>query len=251
MGSLRIIQITDFHLTADPAGVLRNVNTNDSLRRVLAYISAKEPECALLLATGDLADDGSPQAYERIATYLRQAPIPICCLPGNHDDVKLMAGALAKLGINTLQTVNLGAWLVIPLDSTVEDQEGGCLASDALSSLEETLTGASEHHCLIALHHQPVITGGSIDATGLANGEALLELLAGYPNAKAAVFGHVHRDFTTRHGTLRLFGGPATCFQFEAGTPRVSIDKRTPGYRWFELDEDGGVRSGVVFLSDL
>ncbi|RKZ34981.1 MAG: phosphodiesterase, partial [Gammaproteobacteria bacterium] len=119
MGSLRIIQITDFHLAADSARVLRQINTDHSLRRVLAHISAHEPHCALLLATGDLADDGSPQAYQRIATYLRQADIPICCLPGNHDDAVVMARRLTDLGINTLQTVNLDGWRLIPLDSTV------------------------------------------------------------------------------------------------------------------------------------
>ena len=45
----------------------------------------------LLLATGDLSEDGSRTSYLALRNYLKPLGIPVLALPGNHDDPGLLA----------------------------------------------------------------------------------------------------------------------------------------------------------------
>ena len=54
--SVRIVQVTDPHLFADPEAQLLGVNTAKSLGAVLNTISAVNYPAHLMLATGDIRD---------------------------------------------------------------------------------------------------------------------------------------------------------------------------------------------------
>ena len=59
---ITIAQITDNHLFDDPSLTLRGINTNASFQAVLAAIADLAPQPDLLLATGDLTQDGVDQS---------------------------------------------------------------------------------------------------------------------------------------------------------------------------------------------
>ena len=63
----RVLQITDPHLMAGERETLLGVRTRDSLRAVVQAAQARRPVTDLLLATGDLSQDGSEQAYHEFA----------------------------------------------------------------------------------------------------------------------------------------------------------------------------------------
>ena len=56
---LRVLQLTDPHLMADPAGALLGVNTRDSLDAVIAQVLRDHGQPDVILATGDIAQDAS------------------------------------------------------------------------------------------------------------------------------------------------------------------------------------------------
>src|SRR5690349_10222369 len=87
---LRIIQISDMHLFGDRKGVLLGVNTNDSFQAVVDLILPEKNNLDLILLTGDLAQDGSFEAYRSIAEILQVFNVPIYFIPGNHDDDNVM-----------------------------------------------------------------------------------------------------------------------------------------------------------------
>ena len=63
---LRVVQLSDSHLFADTEGKLLGLNTQFSLDRVLELIRSEQPSIDLILATGDLSQDASYEAYKRL-----------------------------------------------------------------------------------------------------------------------------------------------------------------------------------------
>ena len=92
---IRLLHVTDPHLYADVDREIYGVVTDASFRAVLkhAFASAPGPVDAIL-ATGDLAEDESAAAYQRIAAMMSAYDVPVFCLPGNHDDSGLMVEIL-------------------------------------------------------------------------------------------------------------------------------------------------------------
>ena len=90
--ALHVVQITDPHLFADADGELRGVNTAGSLAAVLHAVRRRDWPPDLIVLTGDLAQDESRGAYQRLRHLLEPLDVPVLSLPGNHDDPALMSG---------------------------------------------------------------------------------------------------------------------------------------------------------------
>ena len=82
--SVLLVQLSDSHLFAETHGTLLGMNTADSLQRVIDLVLAQQPKIDLVLATGDLSQDGSLQSYQRFHQLSAQIPAPARWLPGNH-----------------------------------------------------------------------------------------------------------------------------------------------------------------------
>jgi len=157
-GSVRVVQLTDCHLEEARGGQLLGLDTDDSLAHVLALLRADPSPPALLLATGDLANHGSPAAYLRLRGRLDRCGMPWFWLPGNHDDFPVMEAALGR-GAPMVRTIRVGAWQIVMLDSTIPGEVGGELGAAELARLDRLLGAASGRHTLVCLHHQPVPIG--------------------------------------------------------------------------------------------
>ena len=60
-----LVQLSDSHLFADADGKLLGMNTHDSLQRVIERVLDEQPQVDLILASGDLSQDGSLASYQR------------------------------------------------------------------------------------------------------------------------------------------------------------------------------------------
>ncbi len=58
-----ITQISDFHLKSNGALAYGAADTAGALEKVVEHINQMNPLPDLVIATGDLADGGSPQSY--------------------------------------------------------------------------------------------------------------------------------------------------------------------------------------------
>ena len=65
--SIRIAQITDCHLPADPKQQYRGINPRDNLNTLLQKVKDLAPN--LVLASGDLSEDGSRISYLALQQY--------------------------------------------------------------------------------------------------------------------------------------------------------------------------------------
>jgi len=243
---LRVLQISDTHLVANPAQPLMGLNTERCFDATLELLRAHPQPADLVLVTGDLTHDGSHGGYQRLGSKLATLGIPAYCLPGNHDDPQQMRQTLNSGPVQALLQARHGSWAFLLLDSTQPGMVGGRLDKPELEQLEQTLEQNADHHCLVCLHHQPVPVGSKwLDALGLENADDLFEVLDRHPQVQGLVWGHVHQVYDQERNGIRLLACPSTNAQFLPGAEKFAEDILTPGYRWLELYPDGRIETGV------
>jgi Icc protein len=246
---ISLVQLTDTHLCRAPGSTLLGMDTDHSLQAVIDLVRQERPEFDVLLATGDLSDGGAREAYERLQDYFTQLPGRDFWLTGNHDDRDAMEAVVnAGDGHCLSREIRCGNWQILMLDSQVAGEVGGELGATEMAFLQDALEAASEHglYTLVCLHHHPVaIDSQWLDEQMVADAETLLQLLAGYPGAKAVLWGHVHQEIDRQYQGLRLLASPSTCVQFAPRSAGFKADDLPPGYRWLELHADGRIETGV------
>lgn len=251
---LRILQITDTHLFADPSAKLLGLNTQHSFERVVETIISQQPAPDWIIATGDIAQDASPAAYYRFIDTIAPIKTPFCWIPGNHDLRSVMAST-TDFDALCMPDVRLRNWQMIMLDSSVPGEVYGRLSDGELARLESCLASVADdntlQHSLVCLHHNPI--PGSADwmeEIGLVNADALLDILVRYDSVRAVVYGHIHQTLEFEAHGLRFFCTPSTCIQFKPDVGDFTLDLKSPGYRWFDLFADGRINSQVERLQD-
>lgn len=245
-----LVQLSDSHLFADADGSLLGMNTHESLQRVIERVLVEQERVDLVLATGDLSQDGTEASYEHFRRMTGAIDAPARWLAGNHDEPLPMERVAA--GTDLLDPVtDIGNWRVLMLNSAVPGSVPGFLDDSQLNLLKQALESADGRHCLICFHHQPVSIGCAWMAPiGLRNPEALFQVLKAYPQARALLWGHIHQEWDQYVDGLRLLASPSTCVQFEPGSDDFKVDERAPGYRWLALHDDGRIETGVSRLTD-
>ncbi|MCP8465129.1 3',5'-cyclic-AMP phosphodiesterase [Pseudomonas sp. ZM23] len=240
-----LVQLSDSHLFAEPDGRLLGMDTADSLSQVVRLVRDEQTDIGLVLATGDLSQDGSLESYQRFRDITAPIAAPIRWFPGNHDELDSMRAAAA--GTDLLDPViDLGAWRVILLDSTISGAVPGQVTDDQVALLERAIEDAPSKHLLISFHHHPVPIGSLwMDRIGIYNPEKLFAVLDRYPNVRCLLWGHVHQEIDRMRGDVRLLASPSTCVQFTPGSEDFCVDSPAPGYRWLRLYPDGLLETGV------
>ncbi|TVP52937.1 MAG: 3',5'-cyclic-AMP phosphodiesterase [Halomonadaceae bacterium] len=242
---LYLLQITDPHLKASEDGELMGMRTHDSLNAVLAHVRAHHPEPDGVLATGDLSQDGSLTSYKHFQARMGQFACPVYWLAGNHDNVAVMQRLIGGTPAAQKRLISHG-WQLLFLDSSVPDRVHGMLSDSELAFLDQSLAEYPDHHALVCLHHHPVpISARWMNAIGLRNPQALFDCLAGHPQVRGLLWGHIHQQLDEVHRGLRLMATPSTCVQFRPGSEQFSLDDRPPGYRWLRLYPDGHIDTAV------
>lgn len=248
---LMLVQLTDSHLFADADGRLLGMDTADSLSRVVAQVRAEQPCIDLLLATGDLSQDGSPDSYRRFAELTAPLQAPARWLAGNHDETQMLRELYGDS--ERLDTVtDLGRWRVIALDSSIPGTVPGELDAAQLQLLEQALASAGERHVLLCFHHHPVPVGCRwLDPIGLRNAEALFAVTDRFASLRCMLWGHVHQEVDRQRNGVRLLASPSTCVQFAPGSADFQVSREAPGYRWLRLHDDGTIDTGVSRVSGI
>lgn len=248
--SLVVLHLTDAHFLAAEQQTMLGIDTEAYFVQVLALALSREPQIDVLILSGDLVQDICAESYQRLRTHLLKLPMPVLCLPGNHDDLDLMQALLNERNISCAKQRVFDHWQIICVNSQIPDEPGGFLSESELESLKIALETYPHHHALIAVHHHCVPTNSQwMDTMQIGNSAELLNLLASYPQAKVIINGHIHQAFAQSIANIHIFGTPSTCFQFTPNSRHFSVDKTPPGYRQLTLYSDGGVTTHLVRLS--
>ncbi|PTQ89998.1 3',5'-cyclic-AMP phosphodiesterase [Agitococcus lubricus] len=244
---LRVVQVSDSHLFANTEGRLLGLNTEDSLRLVLEKVKREQSHIDVILATGDIAQDASEQAYTRFQQHLAQFNTPNYWLQGNHD---ITQPILNILGNNKSHlspcVIQYEHWCIIMLNSSVEYEVPGKFKPEELEFLKQALEQSKDYHVMVCLHHHPVPMGCKwLDTQVVRNANDFWQVIDQFSHIKAIVWGHVHQESDRMRQNVRLLSAPSTCVQFKPLSSDFAVDDIAPGYRWFDLYADGKIETAV------
>lgn len=247
---LNILHITDCHLSKDEAGQLLGMNTRDSLNAVLSHAEKQFSQTDYVLATGDLAQDASYEAYQYFQSRMDRFSCPVSWFPGNHDNLDVMKEAVGN-GAELLKVVRMGPWQFVLLNSMVPGKVHGFLEAEELKTLESALKENPELHTIVCLHHHPVdIDCEWLDRIGLHNRDAFFEILDQFDNVRAVLWGHIHQQVDAQRDHVALYATPSTCIQFLPESKNFAVDTQPPGFRWLRLFPNGSIETAVVRAND-
>lgn len=243
---VRVIQLSDTHLFESKEGKLLGLNTEYSLSKVLELIIREQPDLDLVLATGDLSQDGSEESYRRFHQHMADSfSKPVYWLPGNHDILRKMNQHQAASFMSPC-VIDINGWHIIMLDSTVEGEVPGYMEKEQLEFLDQSLAAAKGKHVMVCLHHQPVPVGSSwLDEQLVGNSAEFIKVLDRYDNVRAVIWGHVHQNFEGERNGVKMMSVPSTCVQFKPNSRDFAVDDTNPGYRWIDIYADGSLETGV------
>jgi Icc protein len=255
---MRLLQLSDPHLLADPGGRYRGRVPLQALEQALVQAAAVPHD--LLLISGDLCQDETWQGYGLLRDLLAQRShrglpaTPVALLPGNHDHPALLRAALGRSAVIAPAVLEQGDCRLLLLDSHRAGWTGGWIGPRQLAWLAGQLAIRPEAPCVVAVHHPPLPIGdAAMDAIGLHDGAALLETLAAVPGLRAVLFGHVHQHWLgwlpARSAALvpvPLLGCPSTLCSF--GPVQLCPLGRAadPGGRWLALQADGALEQRLL-----
>lgn len=246
--SLKLLQITDTHLLGSRDALLRGVPTFATLQSVQADAQQRFPGCDGVLLTGDLVQDDAA-GYALIREAFEHSPVPVYCIPGNHDLPQAMHQTLSGAPFVLDDHAIIGDWLLVLLNTWRPQRADGQLGAAQLQQLDVLLTRHAHLHALICLHHHPMpMHSDWLDQVGLQDAAEFQAYVAAHENVRGVIWGHVHQELDQYHRGVRYMATPATCTQFLPHSHDFAIDNRPPGYRTLELLADGSIVSEVVWL---
>ena len=217
---------------------------------MLAHYHASDWQADRTLVTGDLIQDDSAAAYDRFRELLLPLNMRIHCVPGNHDVRDLMRQVCCAPPFSYCAYEEVGDWLIVGVDSCIEDNAGGEVTAAETERLSDIVVGSPAKHVMVCLHHPPVELGSTwLDSVGLRNKETFLERLRTLGRVRLTVFGHAHQAYDDVHEGIRILGTPSTCRQFLPGSDEFAVDEHPPAYRRIALHGDGSIDTEVVWTA--
>ena len=250
---IRVLQLSDPHLLADPRGLCRGREALACLQHAWGQSLAQLGERPdLLLISGDLCQDESWGGYVRLRQLLERWEVPAALVPGNHDNAALLRAALGRRAWIAPALVPLGAWGLLLLSSHRPRAVEGWIDPRQREWLRHQLAQA-DRPLLVALHHPPVVIGSpGLDGIALQDPQRLLQPLLACAQVRGLVFGHVHQHWqgslqrSLAAEPMRLWGCPSTLAPFTAAQPCPLGRADWPGGRLLELGADGVITTRLL-----
>ena len=256
--TLRVIQLTDIHLTGAVGSELYGVDTALSLQKVIDAIKDLPKQADVVIITGDLAEDGSKTTYRRLRDLLKSLDIPVYVLPGNHDSNVEMISVLNSGQFHYTDRMHMQDWGFVFVNSQVAEYSHGFIRSEELDRLERNISAFNDVPVLVALHHTPSNVCPSFDCQ-LENASQFNAVLSKYPNVRAVIAGHTHIASEIHMDGYCQFNSPSTfAYATHAQLGEAvdhndfwdchSLDGTKQGFRTLDLLPDGEIISEVHFI---
>ena len=245
---LRILHLSDTHLYGDGRLHYGLVDTLAGLDRVL--VRAGELEAVdLVVASGDLSDDGSAASYrllrERLEPWAAARGAVVAYAMGNHD----LPGPFEEV-LGARETVlPVRGFRVVTVDTTVARSGYGLVGAERLDRLREVLATPSANGTIVVLHHPPVPpTTGLFETLRLVDPAPLLDVCS-QGDVRLILAGHYHHALATSAGgrDIPVVVAPAVANTTDVlWPPPRERAERGAGFAMVELSADGTVRAHVV-----
>ena len=253
-----IAQITDCHIV-EPGGLMADrVDPAVGLRRAIALINALDPQPDLVLATGDLVNDGTSAQYDNLTAILDAIAAPLLPIPGNHDDRSEIRRCFPRLPVGDPDdridfVVDDYELRLICLDTTIPGRPDGQVTADQMAWLDHQLAADPDRPTVIVQHHPPFPSGIPwMDRDcGFTGAQLEADVVRRYGHVEAIICGHLHRSMHRRFAGTVASSWSSTAAQlvldFRDGQPRYTNEPAAVALHRFS---DGALASHHVPVVD-
>ncbi|MEQ1688959.1 MAG: phosphodiesterase [Sphingopyxis sp.] len=217
-----IAQITDIHIGFDSGN--HDEYNQQRLDMVMDRVVTGPNAPDLMLATGDLTDQGDEQSYARLRDVFAAYPWPVLPCMGNHDVREAFAQVFPGFADRSgfIQYDRLFAdFRLIVIDTLEEGRHGGAFCEVRASWLKARLAEQQHLPTYIVMHHPPFDSG--LDWMTTDPDEPWVarfgDAIADAPQLRGLICGHLHRSLSVQWNGLTA----AVC---SSTAPQVALDLR-------------------------
>ena len=240
MGKIRILHISDIHLTEQGVPIW-GVNIMEHFHKLVNGIKA-HPNIDAIIISGDLSNDGTRWSYEYAGNVFSQLGIPTYVCMGNHDNlVSLNEYTQYCRNVRELQ---INDWGILFINSVMPDTDNpeknkarGEVDIEQLGLIKET--SLKYKNVAIVLHHPPIETGGWLDRRILGNRKEFIEYIEACGNVRLVMYGHIHCYTNYVQNGVLYTSAPAVSYAFNNRLAKFEINYGAEGYSLIEIDEEG------------
>lgn len=212
---MKIIHISDIHLTI-PGEEMGGLNPHARFARALGHVTEHHGDAERIIISGDLAHWGESAAYETLQAIIKDLPIPVRLMIGNHDDRDVFRSVFADHPVDENGFVNHAETVAgirfIYLDSVGERTHAGHFCASRRAWLEAELEACE--HARIFLHHNPMLVGlPAEDKIALISEDRdpFQQIIRHYADKIDYIhFGHVHAPIHGRFAGVQFASVPST-----------------------------------------
>lgn len=241
----RVGHVSDSHFTS--SGLMHgSVRVAATYSAALAALEGTGIPLDALVHTGDIADEGEPEAYLAAETVTRETTKhtgwPVLWAVGNHD----IRAAVAKglLGERPTEepldrAFEVRGLRLVTIDTSIPGRVEGGIDESQVEWLRGVLAEPAEFGTVLALHHPPV----PVEVTAMARlhleqQDRLEAALAG-GDVRAILGGHLHYATSSTFMGIPVHVAPSTAYTIRLTKPGGGV-----------IAVDGGRAAGILSLYD-
>ncbi|MFJ3383739.1 MULTISPECIES: metallophosphoesterase [unclassified Curtobacterium] len=266
-GTLRVLHLSDTHLTGDGALHQGTVDTTAALDTLLGRLDEVEG-VGLVVVSGDVSEDGSAESYavflERVGGWATRHGAALVTVPGNHDQregfrqVLANGHVLGEGGRPLMHTMEyhpptVPVWgqslvagrRVVTVDTSVPGAGYGALSGETLDRLRTALAedAGAPYGSIVVLHHPPLPAPTALhEALRLQDPGALADVLRD-TDVRVVLAGHYHHHFAGSIGGVPVLVAPGVANDTDVigphgaetayvGTGALVVDVAEDGSLW-------------------
>ncbi|AZG48155.1 phosphodiesterase [Gordonia insulae] len=236
-----ILHLSDTHLVGGPGPLYGAVDSEVTLRQILAEVEASHARPNALLFTGDLADRGEAVAYRKLRSIVDGVAdsigAQVIWAIGNHDDranfrTELLDEPPSVAPVDRVYDVD--GLRIITLDTSVPGHHHGEISDEQLAWLAAELSVPAQHGSILAMHHPPVPCVLDLAVlVELRDQDRLADVVRG-SDVRSILAGHLHYSTTAMFAGIPVSVASATCYTQDLTGPAGALRGRN-GAQGFNL----------------
>jgi 3',5'-cyclic AMP phosphodiesterase CpdA len=249
--SLCFVHFSDPHIVR-PGVRLRDIDTIETLTRVIEAVNRLNPQPAFVVIGGDLVSpDIAPEvkaktraltvrdyecSYAIFHSLVSRLKVPVHYVMGNHDRRVPFRRVVQRDPQPTdrpyYYAFTAGQQRICILDSLAPHRDGGHLGQAQLAWLRKELHQHADCPTILVVHHQTMPVGIRVlDQIMLSDAADFWQVAHEVGNVCAVICGHVHLPFAGQCDGIPVFTTPSTCFQFVEAPNGLAVSGAPPMLR--------------------
>ncbi|WP_159599143.1 phosphodiesterase [Agromyces humi] len=237
-----LLHVSDTHLLAGGGRLYDRVASEAHLQQLFDEFEASGGRPEAIVFTGDIADKGEPDAYDRVRRIVdpvaERLGAQVIWVMGNHDDRAAFRRRLLGEFVDSYRPVDrvddVNGLRVITLDSTVPGKHHGLVTAEQLDWLAEELAIPAPHGTILAMHHPPIPSVLDLAvAVELRDQVGLREVVEG-SDIRSIIAGHLHYSSAATFAGVPVSVASASCYTQDLNVP-VGGTRGRDGARAFNL----------------